>query len=401
MYHFMYPDDVVSAHHYHDLARGLVERGWEVEALACSRGCRDESVRYAQREYADGVQYRRIWRPRFRQSSFSGRLLNAAWMVLAWARVALRRASRRPDVVLIGTDPVFAVTSAVPLKLFSGRMKIAHWCFDLHPEAAAASSSIDPASPLYRLARAGCAMGYRRCDLVVDIGPGMRERLRRYSHGAAEATITPWALAEPSTEAPVDPASRNELFGDCAMGILYSGNFGEAHEFQRFLLLARSLRDTPQIRFCFAVRGNRANRLQEAVTDGDTNISFAGFAPADQLENRLSAADIHLCSLRAEWSGIAVPSKFFGSLSAGRPVIYDGDSDSDIGGWISRFDVGWVLGDDNIQAVAASLRQLADDPRKLSGLKQNAHQVYREHFAKQAMIEAWDDRLRSTIDGNR
>ena len=393
LYHFMFPDDVVSAHHYDDLARGLVARGWEVEALPCNRGCRNESARYSKRETADGVRYRRIWRPRFRQSSFLGRLLNAVWMVLAWSWIALRPAARRPDIVLIGTDPIFAVTAAVPIKLLSSKIKIAHWCFDLHPEAAAASGSIRPTSSIYRLAHWGCAKGYRRCDLIVDIGPRMRERLQRYDHQAAEATITPWALAEPKTAAPVEPEARRELFGDCVLGILYSGNLGEAHDAERFLVLARSLRDVPQIQFCFAVRGNRADRLRAMVTSADTNINFAGFAPLDQLEKRLSAADAHLCSLREEWSGIAVPSKFFGSLAVGRPVLYEGDPDSDIGQWITQHEVGWALTNENIPEVASSLKTLASKPFEIESLQKQSHQVYSRYFSKETMLDAWADRL--------
>ena len=42
LYHYMYPDDVVSAIHFDGLAQDLAANGWEVEALPCNRGCHDE-----------------------------------------------------------------------------------------------------------------------------------------------------------------------------------------------------------------------------------------------------------------------------------------------------------------------------------------------------------------------
>jgi hypothetical protein len=42
LYHFMYPDDVVSAIHLDGLAQDLANAGWEIEAFPCNRGCRDE-----------------------------------------------------------------------------------------------------------------------------------------------------------------------------------------------------------------------------------------------------------------------------------------------------------------------------------------------------------------------
>ena len=85
-------------------------------------------------------------------------------------------------------------------------------------------------------------------------------------------------------------------------------------------------------------------------------MRFAGFAPESELEKRLAAADIHLVSLRPEWTGVVVPSKFFGSLAAGRPVVFAGGPDSAIARWIHEFGVGWVLTTDN---VAACRRRIA------------------------------------------
>ena len=53
---------------------------------------------------------------------------------------------------------------------------------------------------------------------------------------------------------------------------------------------------------------------------------------------------------------MVVPSKFFGSLAAGRPVVFAGGPDSAIAGWIREFGVGWVLTADNVAEVAAELR---------------------------------------------
>ena len=38
LYHYFYPDDVVSARHYEDLCRDLIARGWDVEVMPCNRG---------------------------------------------------------------------------------------------------------------------------------------------------------------------------------------------------------------------------------------------------------------------------------------------------------------------------------------------------------------------------
>src|SRR5205823_4420543 len=187
----------------------------------------------------------------------------------------------------------------------------------------------------------------RCCDMSAYLGDCMRARLREYRPRGRAVTLVLWPLSEPERPVPPEPTTRRELFGDAALGLLYSGNFGRAHSYEEILSLARHLRSgaidlqagTPTAvrghglledmptqsdghgtpiglpaAICFAVRGNRADELRKAVRPDDANVTFAGFAPESELEKRLAAADVHLVSLRPEWTGVVVPSKFFGSL---------------------------------------------------------------------------------------
>lgn len=397
----MYPDDVVSAHHFDGLAQELASHGWEVEALPCNRGCRDETLTYSPSADHCGVRYSRVWRPRFRQSSFLGRLANSAWMLASWARLALRPASRRPDAVVIGTDPMFAVLAAIPLRLLAPRIRIAHWCFDMHPEAAISAGMVGERGPAARLVKAAMRLAYRRCDVIADLGPCMRARLRCYRHGVRETELTPWALIEPAAPAAIDPTVRHELFGAARLGLLYSGNFGEAHDYAEFLDLARALADEPGVGFCFAVRGNRAAELRAAVERESAPVRFAGFAPLEEVEKRLGAADIHLASLNREFAGIAVPSKYFGSLAAGRPVVFAGPPDCAIAEWTRRYGTGWVLTPDTVGEVAADLRAVMNDPARLAALQEHCHHVYHQHFSRAAVGRRWDAELRGLLAADR
>ena len=136
-YHYLPPDDVVSAIHFGDLCAGLAERGWQVSAFPAIWGCREENVRYPSREIWRNVRMHRLWRPRFRQSSSLGRSLNAMWMIFRWSVLALHSKSR-PDIVLVGTDPILSVLVAGFWKAVRPTTKVVHWCFDLYPEAAIA-----------------------------------------------------------------------------------------------------------------------------------------------------------------------------------------------------------------------------------------------------------------------
>jgi len=124
---------------------------------------------------------------------------------------------------------------------------------------------------------------------------------------------------------------------------------------------------------------------------------MAGFAPEAELSKRLAAADIHLVSLRPEWSGLVVPSKFFGALAAGRPVLFAGPRDAGIARWIEEFEVGWVLDEESLEEVARILRDLATAPDRLAQLQQHCHRVYQSEFSRQRVMNRWHRELSALL----
>lgn len=394
LYHYFHPDDVVSAQHFSDLGAGLASRGWDVTALPCNRGCRDESQKFGAEELWEELTIRRVWRPAFRQASPLGRVLNTAWMLSAWSLAAFRE---QPDVLIVGTDPMFGVLVALPWKAMRPDTRIMHWCFDLHPEAAIADGMVRGDHPLVRILRPLLRAAYRRCDLIGSLGACMSGLLRGYDPKLRIDTYTPWALSEPSAPTIPDPNERTAMFGSVPLGLMYSGNFGKAHAFDTILALARKLRPE-SVPFVFSVRGNRVQELEDAITPEDTNVSFAGFVPQQQLELRLGAADIHIVSLRPEYAGTVVPSKFQGALAAGRPILYAGPKDSAVAMWIESFGLGWTLTEDSLDEVAGKILDLRDCPEALRALKQRCFSVYQSQFSKRAILDRMDRDLRALLN---
>jgi glycosyltransferase involved in cell wall biosynthesis len=316
-------------------------------------------------------------------------------MIGAWSLSALRH---RPDVLIIGTDPILSVLVARVWRLVQPKVVIAHWCYDLYPEAAIADGLLREDNLLVKSLRKLLKPAYRSCDLIADIGSCMRERLAAYDHQAQEATLVPWALYEPPSIPPVDAHVRLSLFGDSKLGLMYSGNFGRAHSYAEFLDLARMLRGE-NIYFSFGIRGNAAQQLKNAITPLDANISVVGFAPESELQQRLVAPDIHMVSLKPEWTGTVVPSKFFGSLAVGRPVLFAGSKETSIARWINEYQVGWVISDHaDLEQVAEELKELSKQPEKLRDIQIRCHRVYQENFSMNATIDRWDELLRGLVE---
>jgi glycosyltransferase involved in cell wall biosynthesis len=400
-YHFFHPDDVVSARMFSDLAVEQRRRGWEVVALTSNRSWSDPSRVYPAREEWEGGEIHRVFRPPFTQSRPAQRLANSGWMIAAWLKHARRLGAF--DAAIVGSDPAFAALAGPGLRRLWPRTALVHWCFDVYPEAIAAEGGNAAVRRLVPVAAALMRRAYRAYDALVDIGPRMRERLEAYGSGARQATLTPWALAESGDDASsarIGPV-RDQLFPGARLGLLYSGTMGRAHEHRTLLAVARACRRRSgnDVAFCFASRGNRHDELRAAVGPEDTNVRFADFADERALADRLRAADIHLISLQPEWAGIVVPSKFFGALAVGRPVLYAGPGESEIARWIARHGVGLSVGEDDqaVEAIADRLQALAGAPAELGAWQANARAVYRREFSKQVVNDRWNALLRELV----
>lgn len=425
LYHYYWPDDVVSATHYTDLCEGLVQRGAEVTIWPANRPC--HPLTGAQREThvssnfstkpgeRNGVKIHRVWRPPFPQHSVLGRILNMYWMMKYWWLRLAFHPGTKPDVILVGTDPLMAAGIVPWLKLLRPKAKFVHWCFDLYPEAAVADNLLSGNSILTRAVRLLMKISYGQCGLVADIGSCMRERLGVYNTKKS-ATLTPWALEEPPHPLPYDMSERAALFGQASLCLLYSGNLGRAHEFYLTLKLARILRDNAV--FSYSARGSRLADLKKAKNPEDFNLRFTEMVSPEKLSARLCAPDVHLVSLRPEWTGTVVPSKFFGALAVGRPVLFEGALDSSIARWIQEYGVGWVLSlsdcsiasagkkggpqaeewrPANLEEVAEDLISFSKDEKRKQKMFGHCWDVYQAHFSKKIVLDAWNSELRSLL----
>jgi hypothetical protein len=315
-------------------------------------------------------------------------------MIMAWSLMALDWRIHT-DVVVMGTDPIMSPLVALAWRTVRPKVKVAHWCFDLYPEAAVAAGLLGESSLLVRTLKRLLRWSYRRCALVVDLGMCMRRRLDLYGSGAQRETITPWALVEPASPAPMDLAERKALFGDATIALLYSGSFGLAHSWHGIPELAKILAPAGA-KIVFSVQGNAAAALRNAMEKANIRVRFAAFAPNHLLATRLAAADVHIVSLQEGWTGTVVPSKFFGALAIGRPVLFLGSPDSAVARWIEEFEVGWVLNAGNLDAVADDIvRSLHPGCRER--LFQHCHTIYRENFSRAKGLDTWNSLLGSLI----
>lgn len=216
----------------------------------------------------------------------------------------------------------------------------------------------------------------RHAEGVVSIGRCMTERLVTMGVDPNRIRLIPnWIDEEQVKCLRTDECALRKQWGlHDKFVIQYSGNMGLSHYFDDLLAAAEDLKREENIAFVLVGGGTRRAEIGRHVAEHDLqNVHLFPFQPPHMLGDSLAVGDIHFLSLRNGCTGLAVPSKSYGVLAAGRPIVYQGDAQGEIAQMIAEEDVGTVLPCGDVDALrAAILRYTNQDLRRRQGEKARA-----------------------------
>ncbi len=365
---YFYPDHSATSQMAGDLAFHLASKGWRVEVVTSRQRYDDAAARLPRREIVDDVTILRIWTSRFGRAFLPGRAVDYATFYLSAFFAILRRG--RGAVVIAMTDPpLLSVVAAVSAH------RVVNWVQDLFPEVAEALGVLKRAPLLRRLRD----WSLRRARVNVALSEAMARRLPHavVRHNWADAALHPV------------PRESNVLRQEWQLGdsfvVAYSGNLGRAHDVATIASTMQALAGDPSIRFLIIGGGAKQKQLE-----GLPSVQFRPYQPRDVLSESLSAADAHLVSLQPPLEGLIVPSKFYGVLAAGRPVLYIGAHDSELARLTLDHGLGYVIAPGDSTALTAAIRELAADPALARAMGSRGRALYDARFASKIALSDWE-----------
>jgi glycosyltransferase involved in cell wall biosynthesis len=175
--------------------------------------------------------------------------------------------------------------------------------------------------------------------------------------------------------------------------VMYSGNLGVGHDIETPLRAARRLAAThPKVLFLFVGDGARRHEA-EALSRSATNVRFLPYQPRERLSESLSAADAHLVTLVPGAEGLVVPSKLYGALAAGRPILYVGPAACEVSCVVREGEVGWSGAGGDGDALARAIATLADNPTLAAALGHRARQLLEDKYDRRHAVRRWRELL--------
>jgi glycosyltransferase involved in cell wall biosynthesis len=391
---YFHPDESATSQLISDLLFELAATGFEVHVV-CSRQLYGQpAARLPAHEIVRNVRVHRVLTTRFGRHRLLGRGVDYLTFYAACA-VALMRNLQRGDIAIAMTDPpLISIVAAAAAQL--RHAILVNWLQDVFPEVATElGASPLPAffnDALRRLRDASL----RAATVNVALGSRMAEFLRGRGLDTRKIrVIANWAVAEQSVpKSTAESALRAQLELNQRFVVEYSGNLGRAHECETILEAGERLRADPDIVFLMIGAGANMDVLQSRVKERRLpNFRFLPYQSRLTLSDSMAAADLHLVNLRPAMEGLIVPSKFYGILAAGRPVIFIGDRDGELSRIIREARCGLVVEAGRPDDLVAAIRGLQRDSTKRSAMAQSARQLLDDRYSAAFAHRRWHELL--------
>jgi glycosyltransferase involved in cell wall biosynthesis len=299
-----------------------------------------------------------------RALSYASFLMGCLWRGL-WTRKA-------DLIVTMTTPPVLSVVGAILQRRHRAKHYI--WVMDLFPEALVDVGIFHRDALVVRLLHFISDWSYRRADGVVALGECMRRRL-------AERQIPEHKLHVAENWADGREIFPIERKRTGPLHITYSGNLGLSHDVDTILYAIRALKDDARFHFRFIGGGQRQKYVQEiCAAERIRNVSFQSYCPRTRLAESLSEIDIGLVTQRPASAGSVVPSKVYGLMAAGRPILYIGPRTTTPFWIIARFQCGWQIDCGDGPGLVALLNELEAQPEMVPAAGARAREAFLENY---------------------
>ncbi len=315
------------------------------------------------------LEIRRLHAKPVRKASYLSRLAWASGANLRLIREFLRHKDARGAELVFTGSPPFMLFLAVPAKWLA-RALLRYRITDFYPEVIIADRG-RPSAALSFLVRLTWWLR-RRVDRFEVLGDDQRNLLTRAGISSDQIEL----------KRDVSPVKIGDHELPCAkpvelaayLVLLYSGNFGVAHEFETVLEGYRQHHREGSGRFALWLNasGVNADRLENYLKADGLPYKRTLPGPLSALSGIMVAADAHLITLRDAFAGYVLPSKVYACIASRRPIIFVGPTESDIHALCNRPEqAGYEhVRPGHAAAFATALERLAD---KSPGDRSNTH----------------------------
>ncbi|RAP33083.1 hypothetical protein DID75_03170 [Candidatus Marinamargulisbacteria bacterium SCGC AG-410-N11] len=386
-----YPELVSTGQSMTELAEEMVRQGAVIDSICGPPTILKSKTKIPKRMVYQGITINRVWGTCFSKLSFLGKLFNQLTFSLSLIWRLCWDSSKTP--LLITTNPPFLPFLVVCCYPFHRRkmiLKIA----DLYPDTLVECNVFSDRSIIVKLWSLLNDWVYAKVDHIIVLGRCMEKRVfsNKSSFFKQKVSMVPvWGDDTLIQNALINKTSYFERWGiENKFVCLYAGNMGRFHDLKTFVDVAFRLKDINDIMFVFVGDGYQRKWLEHVIRKCQlTNVLVKDYVSKDDLGALLCSASLGLVSLKLGNEGCSVPSKTFGLLAAGLPVIAVMSTVSEIAMMIDENGLGKSFLPGDIDGVVDEIMRYFNDEELVKACSLNCRQTIQDKYSLKLAAERY------------
>lgn len=402
--HYYYPDVASTGQILTELAEGLNDSFHTTVICTVPSYTGKISQYYRKHKYyfenINGVDVLRIRVPEFRKNFALSRIFNISAYFLS-AIAATFRVERQDYVFTISQPPILGGILGVIGKRVK-KAKLIYNIQDFNPEQVQAVEFTQNKfilGAMMALDKYSC----KQADKIIVVGRDMIETLqKRFQLLPPYAYINNWInegeiIPLPADHFQVDQFKKKYGLQDKFV-IMYSGNIGLYYDLLNIMKVIERFQSYTEVVFAFIGEGSVLEELKDYQKKHElANVFFIPYQDKNSLVYSLNAGDVHFVVNAKGIKGVSVPSKLYGVMAAGKPVLGILEEGSEARLIVEEAACGISVDPGDYAAIEALIRRFIEirNTSEFQEMGLNGRTYLVEHLTKDLSIRKYCDEILS------
>jgi len=385
-----YPEDNQTGYYLTRIAEGLAE-DLDVKVICGQPNYAARGTRAPRREIHRNVEIFRVWGTTLDKDVLIFRLLNMLTLGASMFLRSISMIAARDEVLVVSAPPSLPFGTAVAAKLRRAQYSLI--IQDKYPEILTAVGKSKPDSWFVKILNNLNTKLYNGAKKIIVVGRDMKKlvgsQLTEDQVGQAKiAVIQNWASLE---EVEPLPRKDNPLLKELNLSdkfvFLYAGNMGHPQDLESIVQCAEKMKSDARFHFLFIGSGVKKKWLEREVSDKQlSNITVIAPRPRSEQKIFLNACDVGLVPLVNRMCGVAMPSRTYNFLAAGKPVLALTEELSEVAMVIEEDRVGWFVPPHQPDKLLEMIYKIYDERSNIEEMSVRARSAALEKYSLQVAI---------------
>ena len=265
---------------------------------------------------------------------------------------------------------------------------------DVYPDILAACGLTSRKAVSYRILHKISRLVLRRAERIYCIGRDMRDHLAQTRGTGSSDGIQVIPLWADCQEIQPEPRESNRLLIELGLMnklvILYAGNMGHPHDIETLAAAIKRLESDERIHFVFMGSGSKRRILEEMQACGSKNITVLPPRPRSAQNEFLNACDVAILSLVPGMLGLAVPSRTYNLMAAGKPIVALVSESSEVARVIREEEIGWVVEPGAIEKTVEAIQAARNNREMLVEMGARGRRAAETKYSSEAILRQFD-----------